>query len=144
MSTKGEDAILWGKWEEDDLEYERLEERACPKPYWTEKQMKRRGEPQRKKMRRESLGENKDGRNQLEGKNCQREEKGKTKKMGMSEKKTEDEDGKEEAKELHQGKIGMKELRAIRAERREKWRIKKAIREKKQKGEGKETTGAKR
>ena len=99
--------------------------------------MKRRGEPQRKKMRRESLGENKDGRNQLEGKNCQREEKGKTKKMGMSEKKPEDEDGKEEAKELHQGKIGMKELRAIRAERREKWRIKKAIREKtKRRGKG--------
>ena len=36
------------------MEYERLEEGTCPRPYWTEKQMKRRGEPQRKKMRREN------------------------------------------------------------------------------------------
>ena len=34
-----------------------MEEGTCPKPYWTEKQMRRRGEPQRKKMRRESPGE---------------------------------------------------------------------------------------
>ena len=59
VKIKGEDAILWGKWEDDDLEYERLEEGTCPKPYWTEKQMRRRGEPQRKRMRRDPKGKQK-------------------------------------------------------------------------------------
>ena len=56
-----------------------------------------------------------------------------TKKMGMYKEKPEDGDGKEEAKELHHEKIGIKELRIIKAERREKWRIKKAKREKNKK-----------
>ena len=47
---KGEDAVLWEKWEEEDLECERLEEGIYPRPYWTEKQMKRRGEPKRKRL----------------------------------------------------------------------------------------------
>ena len=51
VGIKGEDAILWGKWEVEDLEYERLEEGAYPRPYWSEQQMKRRGEPKRKRMK---------------------------------------------------------------------------------------------
>ena len=39
VGRKGEDAILWGKWEETNLEEERLEE-VCLKPYWSEKQMR--------------------------------------------------------------------------------------------------------
>ena len=92
VKIKGEDAILWGKWEDDDLEYERLEEGTCPKPYWTEKQMRRRGEPQRKKMRRESPGEKQEGRNKVEGKVGQEEEKEKTKKMVIYKNKPEDGD----------------------------------------------------
>ena len=49
IRRKGEDAILWGKWEEEDLECEKLEE-TCPKPYWSEKIMRRRGQPPRKKQ----------------------------------------------------------------------------------------------
>ena len=63
VGIKGEDAILWGKWEEEDLEYKILEEGTCPRPYWTKKQMKRRGEPKRKKMRRENPEESNIGGN---------------------------------------------------------------------------------
>ena len=44
-STDGDDddAILWGNWEDQDLECEMLEV-VCPKPYWSEKQTRRRGE----------------------------------------------------------------------------------------------------
>ena len=80
--------------------------------------MRRRGEPQRKNMRRESPGENKDGRNKLERKVGQDEVKEQTKKMEMH--KPGDEDGKEEAKGPHHGKIGIKEMRLIKAERRER------------------------
>ena len=52
VARKGEDAVLWGKWEETDLEEEKLEE-TCPRPVWTDKQMKRRGEPPKKKIRRD-------------------------------------------------------------------------------------------
>ena len=52
VAQKGEDPVLWGKWEESDLEEEKLEE-ACPKPMWTNSQMKRRGEPPKKKIRRD-------------------------------------------------------------------------------------------
>ena len=51
VGTKGEDAILWGKWDEGELEEEKMEE-ECPKPNWSDKQMRRRGEPPRKKLRR--------------------------------------------------------------------------------------------
>ena len=124
---KGEDAILWGKWEEDDLEYERLEEGTCPKPYWTEKQMRRRGEPQRKTMRRESPGEKEEERADEE------DEKENNKKMRTQWKKQDDEDEKKKATNHSQEKISMKEQRLIRAERRERWKIKKSIREKNKK-----------
>ena len=127
VKTKGEDAILWGKWEEDDLEYERLEEGTCPKPYWTEKQMRRRGEPQRKKMRRESPGEKEEDRADEE------DEKENNKKMRTQWKKQDDKDEKEKATNHRQEKISMKEQRLIRAERRERWKIKKSIREKNKK-----------
>merc|ERR1712020_391008 len=52
VAQKGEDPVLWGKWEESDLEEEKLEE-ACPRPVWTNSQMKRRGEPPKKKIRRD-------------------------------------------------------------------------------------------
>ena len=47
------------------MECERLDKGTCPRPDWTEKQMRRRGEPQRKKLRRENpegsnIGEKKD------------------------------------------------------------------------------------
>ena len=51
VGIKGEDAIL--------------EEGKCPRPYWTEKQMKRRGEPRRKRIRRESPEKKQKGRKQL-------------------------------------------------------------------------------
>jgi hypothetical protein len=52
VAQKGEDPVLWGKWEESDLEEEKLEE-ACQRPVWTNSQMKRRGEPPKKKSRRD-------------------------------------------------------------------------------------------
>ena len=52
VARKGEDAVLWGKWEEIDLEEEKLEE-ACPRPVWTDKQMKRRGESPKKKIKKD-------------------------------------------------------------------------------------------
>ena len=56
--------------------------------------------------------EEKEGRNKLEGKVGQEEEKEKTKKMVIyTNKKPEDEEGKKGAIELHHGKISMKELR---------------------------------
>ena len=102
VNIKGEDAILWGKWEHDDLEYERLEEGTCPKPYWTEKQMRRRGEPQRKKMRRESPGEKLEGRNKLEEKAGKEGEKENTKKMMIHKNKPDDGEGKEGETDLTQ------------------------------------------
>ena len=41
IRMKGEVDILWGKWEDEDLECEKLEE-TCPKPYLSERQMRRR------------------------------------------------------------------------------------------------------
>ena len=43
--------LQWVKWEEVDLEHERLEEGGCPKLYWTEKHMRKRGVPPKKKLR---------------------------------------------------------------------------------------------
>ena len=126
VKTKGEDAILWGKWEEDDLEYERLEEGTCPKPYWTEKQMRRRGEPQRKKMRRENLNGEEEGEEE-------KEDKENNKKMKTQVNTQNYEVKKEKATEKHQEKISIKAQRQLKAERRERWRIKKAIREKNRK-----------
>ena len=115
------------------IECERLEEGACPKPYWTEKQMRRRGEPQRKRMRRESMGEKQPGRNDKEEELC-RETEGRTQEQNQ-----EDEGGKggEPEPELQngrrEGRINTKEQKLIRAERRERWKVKKAIREKNKK-----------
>ena len=129
VNIKGEDAILWGKWDEDDLECERLEEGACPKPYWTEKQMRRRGEPQRKRMRLESMGEKQPGGNDQEEELCREAER-----MTQNQ---EDGGGKGGEPELRngrkEGRINMKEQKLIRAERRERWRVKKAIKEKNKK-----------
>ena len=137
VKIKGEDAILWGKWEDDDLEYERLEEGTCPKPYWTEKQMRRRGEPQRKRMRREPQGEIEEGRNKLEEKAGEEGDRTKTKKMMIKENKSGDGEGKEGGTELPQGRkegrISMKEQKLNKAERRERWKLKKATREKNKK-----------
>ena len=123
VRIKGEDAILWGKWEEDDLECERLEEGTCPKPYWTEKQMRRRGEPLRKRMRQdkeEGLSKEVEGRTQKINKEVEVE--------GW--KGGEQEPGSNERRE---GRISTKEQKLIRAERRERWRVKKALREKNKK-----------
>ena len=49
VGRKGDNAVLWGKWDEDDLREEKMDE-ECPRPTWTEKQMRRRGEPPRKKQ----------------------------------------------------------------------------------------------
>ena len=95
--------------------------------------MRRRGEPQRKKMRRESPGEKLEGRNELEEKADKEDEKENTKKMMTQGNKQDDGEGKEEATEQPQGKISMKEQRSIKAERRERWKIKKAVREKNKK-----------
>ena len=43
--------LQWVKWEEVDLEHERLEEGGCPKLYWTEKHMRKRGVPPKRKLR---------------------------------------------------------------------------------------------
>ena len=126
VKTKGEDAILWGKWEEDDLECERLEEGTCPKPYWTEKQMRRRGEPQRKKMRRENQNGEEEGEEEKEDKEINKKMKTKVNTQNYGAKK-------ENATEEPQGKISMKAKRQLKTERRERWRIKKAIREKNRK-----------
>ena len=47
--------LQWVKWEEVDLEHERLEEGGCPKLYWTEKHMHKRGVPPKKKLRPDNL-----------------------------------------------------------------------------------------
>ena len=60
VGRKGDDAVLWGKWDETDLEEEKLEE-ECPRPAWTAKQMRRRGEPPRKKIRRDEDDEEAEG-----------------------------------------------------------------------------------
>ena len=131
MNIKGEDAILWGKWEEDDLECERLEEGTCPKPYWTEKQMRRRGEPLRKRMRRESMEGKQRGRND-KGDELSQGVEGRT--QGSNK---EDDGGKVGAPVLQngrkEGRISSKEQKLIKAERRERWKVKKAIREKNKK-----------
>ena len=80
--------------------------------------MRRRGEPQRKKMRRESPGEKQEGRNKLEEKAGKEGEKENTKKMMIHKNKPDDGEGKEGEIELPQGKVSMKEQRLIKAERK--------------------------
>ena len=134
VNIKGEDAILWGKWEEDDLECERLEEGTCPKPYWTEKQMRRRGEPLRKRMRQESIGGKQTGRNNKE-EGLSQEVEGRTQKINKEVEVEGGKGGEQEPglNERREGRISMKEQKLIRAERRERWRVKKALREKNKK-----------
>ena len=131
VNIKGEDAILWGKWEEDDLECERLEEGTCPKPYWTEKQMRRRGEPMRKRMRRESMEGKQRGRNEKGDELSQGAE------GGTHGSKKEDDGGKVgepvPRNGRKEGRISSKEQKLIKAERRERWKVKKAMREKNKK-----------
>ena len=53
--------------------------------------------------------------------------------MMIHKNKPDDGEGKEGAIELPQGKVSMKEQRLIKAERRERWKLKKATREKNKK-----------
>ena len=132
VGMKGEDAILWGKWEEENLEYERLEEGTCPcpRPYWTEKQMKKRGKPKRKKIKMDHQEECNNGENEEveQGGSGELEEKT----QRSTEKDGDDKCTKRE-NESTQNKPSQKELRKIIEERRELWRIKKAKRDKNKK-----------
>ena len=126
VGIKGEDAILWGKWEEEDLECERLEEGTCPRPYWTEKRMKRRGEPKRKK-RRMNNGEEEKKEDAKEGKVEQNE----TPKMNTGVE--ENIDRTNHQGEPNEKKLTRKEMKRIKEARREQWRLKKAKRTKNKK-----------
>ena len=66
--------------------------------------MRRRGEPQRKRRRRESPGEKQQGRDKLEEKAGQEGEKTKIKKLMIQKNKPEDGEGKEGGTKLPQGR----------------------------------------
>ena len=118
VARKGKDAVLWGKWDETDLEEEKLED-AYPRPTWTEKQMRRRGEPPRKKIRRDEDDK------EVEGGTEETEDGVKEGGSKAGEAATE-KDGKVTAAAPNK-----KELAKKKAERREKLKAKKDIRDKK-------------
>ena len=122
VARKGEDAVLWGKWEERELEEEKLEE-ACPRPVWTEKQMKRRGEPPKKKIRRD---ENDTEAERWADKTEDKENEGGNKARGAETKAETN-----MVDKMMTTALSKKELAKKQSERREKLKIKKEIRAKK-------------
>ena len=83
------------------------------------------------------MGEKRPGRNDLEEESGREEERIKTKKTMIHENNPEDGEGEEGEIELpkgrKEGRVSMKEQELLKAERRERWRVKKAIREKNKK-----------
>ena len=122
VAQKGEDPVLWGKWEESDLEEEKLEE-ACPRPMWTNSQMKRRGEPPKKKIRRDESDAK--ATKQLDMARDEGNEMG-NKPRGVEEKEemTMEVETKMEA-------VSRKEMLKRQAERRERQKVKREVRAKK-------------
>ena len=118
VRRKGDDAVLWGKWDEEDLREEKLEE-ECPRPIWTEKQRRRREEPPRKKPRRSTYGE-KGGKADGDG--------------GRVETKDGNEDKEDESVVMEESNktketIGKKDMAKLGEERRERLKLRKETRE---------------
>ena len=124
VTQKGEDAVLWGKWEESDLEEEKLEE-ACPRPVWSNSQMKRRGEPPKKKIRRDEKDDK--TMRQVDKTGDEGNERGN--KVGGTEEKKKKEMTMEDETRL--AVVSRKEMAKRQAERREKLKVRREIRAKK-------------